>query len=549
MGTDENNLRYLGKPSDQQLVWEGPEKSLVFDAEGVSKALLNLDRPCYVVRKEGQIGLSNEGKLQGLDSGSDNALALLSYVPALTAEMLGDRDFQDFYGCRYAYYAGSMAHGISSAELVIALGKKGFLASFGAGGIPPSELEGTIQRIQQELPRGPYAFNLIHNPFAENLEKMAAEIYVKNGVKTVEASAFMDLTPHIVYYRVAGLSLNPENGIEIGNRVIAKVSRREVATKFMEPAPDKFLSLLLEQNLITEAQAQMARKVPMADDVTVEADSGGHTDNRPLVSLLPSIIALRDEIQQKHGYQQMIRVGAAGGIGTPESALAAFMMGAAYVATGSVNQACLEAGTSDHVRNLLSQVGMADVSMAPAFDMFEMGGKLQVVKRGTLFPMRAKKLNELYLSYKSNEEIPATELEKLEKQVFQRSIDSVWEETMAYFNVRDPEQITKALANPRKKMALIFRWYLGLTSHWANSGEQGREMDYQVWSGPSMGAFNDWVRGTYLENPEQRRVTDVAHHLLNGAAYLFRLQQLKLQQLIFPTSASGYRPSDRPQDS
>ncbi|MBT6614964.1 MAG: PfaD family polyunsaturated fatty acid/polyketide biosynthesis protein, partial [Deltaproteobacteria bacterium] len=409
----------------------------------------------------------------------------------------------------------------------------------------PAELEGTIQRIQQELPRGPYAFNLIHNPFAENLEKMAAEVYLKYGVQTVEASAFMDLTPHIVYYRVAGLSLNPESGIEIGNKVIAKVSRREVATKFMEPAPDKYLSLLLEQNLISEAQARMARKVPMADDVTVEADSGGHTDNRPLVSLLPSIIALRNEIQQKYGYRQQVRVGAAGGIGTPESVLAAFMMGAAYVATGSVNQACLEAGTSDYVRNLMLQVGMADVCMAPAFDMFEMGGKLQVVKRGTLFPMRAKKLNELYLSYKSIEEIPTAERDKLEKQIFQRSLDSVWEETMAYFNARDPEQIKRALANPRKKMALIFRWYLGLTSHWANSGEIDKEMDYQVWCGPSMGAFNDWVRGSYLEKPEQRRVTDVAHHLMNGAAYLFRLQQFKFQQLIFPTQFNSYKPSSR----
>ncbi|MBT4268939.1 MAG: PfaD family polyunsaturated fatty acid/polyketide biosynthesis protein [Deltaproteobacteria bacterium] len=545
MRTDENHLRYLGKPSDQQLVWEGPENSLVFDREGLSNTLLNLDQPCFAVRKEGRIGLTNEGKLRGMDSGSDEALALLSYLPLTPAETLGDHEFREFHGCRYAYYAGSMAHGISSAELVIALGKKGFLASFGAGGIPPAELEGTIQRIQQELPRGPYAFNLIHNPFAENLEKMAAEVYLKYGVQTVEASAFMDLTPHIVYYRVAGLSLNPESGIEIGNKVIAKVSRREVATKFMEPAPDKYLSLLLEQNLISEAQARMARKVPMADDVTVEADSGGHTDNRPLVSLLPSIIALRNEIQQKYGYRQQVRVGAAGGIGTPESVLAAFMMGAAYVATGSVNQACLEAGTSDYVRNLLLQVGMADVCMAPAFDMFEMGGKLQVVKRGTLFPMRAKKLNELYLSYKSIEEIPTAERDKLEKQIFQRSLDSVWEETMAYFNARDPEQIKRALANPRKKMALIFRWYLGLTSHWANSGEIDKEMDYQVWCGPSMGAFNDWVRGSYLEKPEQRRVTDVAHHLMNGAAYLFRLQQFKFQQLIFPTQFNSYKPSSR----
>jgi trans-AT polyketide synthase, acyltransferase and oxidoreductase domains len=55
-------------------------------------------------------------------------------------------------------------------------------------------------------------------------------------------------------------------------------------------------------------------------------------------------------------------------------------------------------------------------------------------------------------------------------------------------------------------MALIFRWYLGLSSRWSNSGEQGREMDYQIWCGPSMGSFNDWVRGTYLEDYQNRRL-------------------------------------------
>ena len=106
---------------------------------------------------------------------------------------------------------------------------------------------------------------------------------------------------------------------------------------------------------------------------------------------MPTMLALRDELQAKYGYTQPIRVGAAGGISTPHSALAAFMMGAAYVATGSVNQACVEAGASEHTRNLLAQADMADVAMAPSADMFEMGVKVQVLKRGTMFAPRASK--------------------------------------------------------------------------------------------------------------------------------------------------------------
>jgi hypothetical protein len=91
-------------------------------------------------------------------------------------------------------------------------------------------------------------------------------------------------------------------------------------------------------------------------------------------------------------------------------------------------------------------------------------------------------------------------------------------------------------------MALIFRWYLGLSSRWSNIGEKGRELDYQIWCGPAMGAFNDWVRGTYLEAAANRRVVDVAHHMLQGAAFLSRLQSLRLQGVNLPPPLAHYRP-------
>ena len=272
------------------------------------------------------------------------------------------------------------------------------------------------------MPDGPYAFNLIHSPSEDAIEKAAVDLYLKYRVRTVEASAFLGLTPNIVRYRVAGLRRSTQNQVEITNRVIAKISRAEVASKFMAPAPEAILNKLLEEKSITREQAQLATAVPMADDITVEADSGGHTDNRPLVSLLPAIIALREQFQEQYGYSHIIRVGAAGGIGTPASALAAFMMGAAYVVTGSVNQACVEAAASEHSKGLLAQAEMADVIMAPAADMFEMGVELQVLKRGTLFPMRAKKLYELYKNYESIEDIPLPERQKLEQQVFRNSL-------------------------------------------------------------------------------------------------------------------------------
>jgi PfaD family protein len=520
--------------------WDGPQSEIAFDAAGVHAALQHLARPCFIVRAGGQVGLTVAG--QPASAPAAGGAELLGALPPMPIEQLGDPAFRAAHGVRYAYAAGAMAGGISSVELVVALGQAGMLASFGAAGLVPARVEEAIRRIQAALPAGPYAFNLIHSPSEEALERRAVELYLRHAVRTVEASAFLSLTPHIVHYRAAGLGRDPSGAITVGNRVIAKISRREVAEPFMRPAPAALLAPLVEAGLITPLQAQLAAQVPMADDITVEADSGGHTDNRPLVCLLPSIIALRDEIQAQQGYPQAVRVGAGGGIGTPAAALAAFMMGAAYLVTGSVNQACVESGASAHARRLLAEAGMADVIMAPAADMFELGVKVQLLRRGTFFPMRAQKLYEIYQKYASLDAIPPAEREQLERQIFRKPIDAIWQETEAFFAERDPDQIRRAADNPKRKMALVFRWYLGLSSRWMTSGEPGREMDYQIWCGPAMGAFNDWARGSYLEAPEARQAADVARQLLTGAAYLYRAQQLRAYGVGLPAELGSYRP-------
>ncbi len=267
----------------------------------------------------------------------------------------------------------------------------------------------------------------------------------------------------------------------------------------------------------------------MARDLTVEADSGGHTDNRPAITLVPTIMALRDRLQDKYQYQTSLRVGVAGGIATPASAAAAFSMGAAYIVTGTINQACIESGSSDIVRQMLAQAEQADVTMAPAVDMFEMGVKLQVLKRGTMFAMRGNKLYEAYRKYNSLEDIPASEKTSMEKTIFKKTLDEVWQETRDFFLQRNPAEIERAESDPRHKMALVFRWYLGLSSRWANAGKEDRQVDYQVWCGPAMGAFNEWVKDSQFEAPENRDVVSIAMNLLFGAAQVIRLNLLRQQ--------------------
>ena len=513
--------------------WKVNPSNITTDLTAIKNALMDITHPIYLSQKAASIGISQITSDLG-------ASPVLAFAQSLIPEDLGDAEFKKQHCVRYAYHGGAMANGIASVELVVALGKAGMLCSFGAAGLVPDVIEDSIKRIQSELPNGPYAVNLIHAPAEEALERGAVERFLKLGVETVEASAYLALTEHIVWYRVAGLSENVDGSVNIKHKVIAKISRTEVARRFMEPAPQKLLDQLLAQNKITPEQAELALRVPMADDITAEADSGGHTDNRPFLTLLPTIIALRDEIQEKYNFSPALRVGAGGGIGTPSATLAAFNMGAAYIVLGSVNQACIEAGASEHTRKLLAGVEMADVTMAPAADMFEMGVKLQVVKRGSMFAMRANKLYDLYNNYKSIEDIPQREREKIEKQIFRQNLDDVWAGTIDFFAERDPDMLARAQTHPKRKMALIFRWYLGLSSHWSNIGEKGREMDYQIWAGPSLGAFNSWVKGTYLEEYTERKAVDVALHLLKGAAYLQRINQLKLQGVSLDPSLVNY---------
>jgi PfaD family protein len=374
------------------------------------------------------------------------------------------------------------------------------------------------------------------------LEDRVADLYIRRGVRTVEASAFLDLQPSIVRYACTGLRVGPGGTVERRHRVFAKISRPEVARRFMMPPPVEMLRALVESGRLGAAEAELAARVPLATDVTVEADSGGHTDNRPLTALLPTILALRDECEAALALPGSIRVGAAGGIGTPSAVAAAFALGAAYVLTGSVNQAAVESGLSDDGKRMLADAEIADVGMAAAADMFELGVKLQVLKRGTMFAVRANRLYELYREHASLEAIPAATRGELEQKILGVSIDTAWRETESFWLARDPAQAERARHDAKHRMALLFRWYLGKSSRWAIAGETGRRADYQIWCGPAMGAFNTWVRGSFLERPGERTVVQIALNLLEGAAVATRAQQLRTFGVPVPADAARFRP-------
>jgi PfaD family protein len=495
-------------------------------------------------RGSGRVGIGIGGELVNTGKQANGSFGLLASLPAIYPEWLGDRSFCEVHQLRFPYVAGAMANAISSQPMVVAMAEAGCLAFYGAAGLRFEQIEAAIGQLQNELdPKGlPWGSNLIHSPHEPELEDAVADLYIRRGVRRVSASAFMRLTPAVVHYAYSGVSRAGDGSIVRRNHLFAKISRPEVAGPFMAPAPAELVQTLTDQGKLTPEEASLAADLPVAEDITVEADSGGHTDNQALGALFPTILALRDQLVGEHRYSRPVRVGAAGGLGTPSAVASAFALGAAYVLTGTVNQACIESALPLSGRRLLAAAGIGDVVMAPAADMFELGVDVQVLKRGTMFSVRAKRLYDLYRDFDGLAALPAAEVKRLEEEVFRSSLDQAWQETAAYWQERDPSELERAERDPKHQMALLFRSYLGQASRWAVNGDTERQLDFQIWCGPAIGAFNAWTHGTFLADVERRSVIQVARNLLEGAAAVTRAQQLRCYGVPVPAAAFDFRP-------
>lgn len=525
--------------------WTPAEAPAAFDPEGVARAARRVRECCVVVQDQvgGRVGAGFGGA-----ASPDGQHALIAALPPLWPEHLGSRAFLEAHSCRFPYVVGEMAQGITTARMVVAAHQAGLLGFFGAAGLAPAKVEAAIDEIRAGVSAhagtdpDAWGINLIHSPSEPDLEDAIVDLYLRRGVRRVSASAYMALTPMLVRFAATGLWQDGAGRIHRRSCVFGKISRPETARAFLRPPPGDMLEALVRAGQLSADEARLAARIPVATDVTVEADSGGHTDNQALPAVFPTVKRLALETAAELGLETPVRVGAAGGLGTPDAVAAAFAMGAAYVLTGSVNQSAVESGLSVRGRQLLAQARLGDTTMAPAADMFEMGVKVQVLKRGTLFAQRAHKLYEIYRSCPSLEGIPAEERGKLEKDILGGTVEALWASTRAFFDKRDPRQIDRAEADPKHKMALVFRAYLGQASKWAIAGDEQRALDFQIWSGPALGAFNAWVEGSFLEPLEARTVSQIALNLLEGAAVVTRAQQLRAAGCPMPDQAFLFAP-------
>jgi len=160
-------------------------------------------------------------------------------IPPVFPEWLGDRSFTAAHNTRFPYVVGEMARGIATPKMVIAACEAGLLGFYGSAGLPLSEVQQGIEEIKAGLSSADSAWgaNLIHSPQQPGLERAIVDLFLQENVKRVSASAFMQLSPEVVRYSTLGLRRSGDR-IERDTHVFAKVSRVEVAEKFMSPAPE-----------------------------------------------------------------------------------------------------------------------------------------------------------------------------------------------------------------------------------------------------------------------------------------------------------------------
>ena len=454
---------------------------------------------------------------------------------AIAADRLGAESFRRDYKVRRAYGAGALEQGIASLDLVVRMGRAGYLGFFGAGGLGLAEIEKNIRAIQRSLDAGePFGVHLASCPDDPESEMAVVDVCLRSGVQFLEASGFIVPSLALVRYRLKGLSKDREGRLVSAHKVIARVSRPDVAATFLDPPPQAVVAELLRTGLVSGEEAQWAQWVPMVDDLCVDAEPG----MGGAAVLLPTLIRQRDEVCGRRSYDTPVRVGCMDGIGTPEAAASAFLLGADFLLTGSVNQCTVEAGTSDEVKDILQTINVQDTESAPAADFFELGAKVQVLKKDVLFPARANRLYDLWRRHGSWEEIDAQTRARIERDYFGRSFESVYEELVGAGFAKSAQEIETAERDPRHRMAMVFRWYCRHAMRLALSGVKERRANYQVLCGPDLGAFNQWVKGTPLESWRRRHVDVIADRIMEGAAEVLSRQLRRLATTDEPKSKS-----------
>ncbi|MCG8569829.1 MAG: hypothetical protein MJB14_06790 [Spirochaetes bacterium] len=316
------------------------------------------------------------------------------------------------------------------------------------------------------------------------------------------------------------------------HKILLKTSRMEVVKNFLHGPVERDIKKLLSKGDITQQEAQLLTQVPFVDDICLEMGFDGFSQGCSSLNLFSTFKQKVVKADNKNFSSKRIRLGIGGGIGTPETAAAAFLVGADFILTGTINQCSVEAGTSHEVKDILENVSIHDLCYVPKDLLFETGAKISVVKKGSLFPVRANHLYDLYKKNSSLDDLDRETREKLETSYFQQSIDQILNEIKNNSLIEKPGRTEKFAYLPKYEMSLVFKSYFQDAQKKAIAGNREYKSDYQIYCSPIMGAFNAWVKGTQLEKWKKRNVRLIAEKIMDDAA-VFIYDKMKMLSSYF----------------
>lgn len=434
--------------------------------------------------------------------------------------ILGSEDFKKRYHTHYAYVAGGMRNGISSVKMITKMAKSNLLSFLGSCDMELDTLERSLVELKHTLGNGyPYGVNVTYQPNQIEKETKIFHLIHDYNIHIVELGSYIAVSDSIVQYRVNGLKEKEDGTVEIRNKVLLKVSRPEVVEVFMEPISDKIIQRLLMEGKISDREAKLAARVSLVDDFIITSDCAGQTEGGSIAAFYPVMKEIIDSARKKYPYENEIGVGVGGGIGTPWAAASAFIMGADFIETGSINQCSVESGTSNEVKDILQQLNIQDTEICPYMDMFEMRVKCQVVKKGTFFPVRANKLLDYYKEFKTIHEIDERSKKQLEDKFFKEDLESVCNKIKLEIG---KDEWKKAEENPKYMLGLVFKQYLYQGFEQAKKGNLEEKVNFQIFCSSAMGSFNSWVKNTDMEDWRNRHVDEMACKIMDEAQIIIK---------------------------
>ncbi|SOD99176.1 ACP S-malonyltransferase [Spirosoma fluviale] len=425
----------------------------------------------------------------------------------------GIRRFVDDYQLKYPYVAGGIGYGISSRQMVESMTKGGMLGFLDIADRPLADVENDLRTLAYTCGKESARYGCtISQGLSDELtiDKLFGLLRAYN-IQVIETHDDPQITEKLVEYRLQAFD---QRGEAI-NRLLIKTGNPVVLEEIMKPISETILLKLQQRGKLTKEQVERGRRIALASDVCVLADPGGLTSHGSPFVLFPHALMLREQFTRQYRYEQPIHVGLGGGIGSPLAVQMAFAMGADFVHTTSVNLCTIESGLHAYTKQLLQEISVEDTGYAPCSDfLFNPNKKIQVVKKGVLFPARANKLYELFKQHAAISEIDPRVIVQLEEKFYQKSLAGVWEDIVKK-RQGTPDLISKALQNSKYYMYLLFQEYFHLSAEWAVKGDGTYLLNFQIPCGAELGALNRQLQNTPMQAWSGRNIGEVAQWLLS----------------------------------